>query len=249
MVFQPIMDLHSGEAVGVEALARFSIPPLRATDQWFAEAAEVGLGTELEMAALCSALEELHKLPSGLYLSLNASPETMMSETFRSAVAATTGERVVLELTEHTGVEDYERLCDSISELRSNGVRLAVDDAGAGFSSMRHILNIQPDIIKLDVGLTRGIDRDPARRALGSALLTFGLEAFDASLIAEGIETPKELSTLQSLGYPYGQGFYLGRPMRMTEVPIPVSVQPQGTEEAPEEEPVTSLEEAWARTA
>jgi hypothetical protein len=76
-------------------------------------------------------------------------------------------ERVVLELTEHTGIDDYHLFGEAISELRSNGLRLAVDDAGAGFSSFRHILNLRPDIIKLDIALTRGIDTDPARRASG----------------------------------------------------------------------------------
>jgi len=124
-------------------------------------------------------------------------------------------ERVVLELTEHTEVHDYGKFEETIENLRSKGVRLAVDDAGAGYSSFRHILNLRPDVIKLDIGLTRGIDGDPARRALGSALLTFGLDAYNASVVAEGIETEGEFKTLRALGCPFGQGYYLGRPGRL----------------------------------
>jgi EAL domain-containing protein (putative c-di-GMP-specific phosphodiesterase class I) len=222
-VFQPIVDLRTGGTVGAEALARFTAPPFRAPNLWFAEAEELGLGTELEVTALRSALEQLVKLPSGLYLSINASPATIVSAEFRAAMAAIPAERVVLELTEHTGIDDYHLFGEAIAELRSNGLRLAVDDAGAGFSSFRHILNLRPDIIKLDIALTRGIDTDPARRALGSAMMAFGLDAYNASIVAEGVETQSELTTLQALGCHYGQGYYLGRPAQMSVLPRQMS--------------------------
>jgi len=225
-VFQPIVELGSGGVVGAEALTRFEMAPIRSPDVWFAEAREVGLGVELEMAALRSALSQLSRLPSGLYLSLNASPDTMMSPEFRDALADAPAERVVLELTEHESVDDYELLETTVNRLRSDGVRLAVDDAGAGFSSFRHILKLRPDIIKLDVALTRGIDGDPARRALGSAMLTFGLDAYNAAIVAEGIETEAEFKTLRGLGCRFGQGYYLGRPGRLRAP----SLQPESTE-------------------
>jgi EAL domain-containing protein (putative c-di-GMP-specific phosphodiesterase class I) len=223
IVFQPIVDLRTGGVAGAEALARFLLPPCRPPDVWFAEAAAVGLGVDLELAALRLALAQLDRLPAGLYLSLNASVETIMSEEFRDTVAAVPTERLVLELTEHTEVEDYARLEQSIEDLRSRGARLAVDDAGAGYSSFRHILNLHPEVIKLDIGLTRGIDGDPVRRALGSALLTFGADAYNASIVAEGIETEGEFKTLRDLGCRFGQGFYLGRPGRL-KVPRPERV-------------------------
>ena len=130
-------------------------------------------------------------------------------------VAEAPAERVVLELTEHDCIDDYELFEKAANELRSHGVRLAVDDAGAGYSSFRHILNLHPDIIKLDIGLTRGIDGDPARRALGSAMLAFGLDAFGAAIVAEGIETEGEFKTLRGLGCRFGQGYYLGRPGKL----------------------------------
>jgi EAL domain-containing protein (putative c-di-GMP-specific phosphodiesterase class I) len=232
--FQPIVDLRSGNAVGSEALARFAQPPVRPPDVWFAEAASVGLGIELELTALDMALEQLHRLPADLYLSLNASAETIVSEQFRAILADVPAERIVLELTEHTPIDDYLRFDRSIRDLRSRGVRLAVDDAGAGFSSFRHILDLHPDVIKLDIGLTRGIDRDPARQALGRALLAFGLETYNTTIVAEGIETEGELDTLRSLGCPIGQGFFLGRPSRLPALrsestsPVPLLVPELG---------------------
>ena len=148
-----------------------------------------------------------------------------MSDDFESRLDDVPAERIVLELTEHTEVTDYANFAQGLESLRSQGVRLAVDDTGAGFSSLQHVLNLRPDIIKLDVGLTRGIDRDPARRALGRALLTFGLDAYDASIVAEGIETEGELEVLRALGCPCGQGFYLGRPGRLTQVQHPPALQ------------------------
>jgi len=254
-VFQPIVELGSGGVVGAEALTRFETTPKRPPDVWFAEAREVGLGVELEMAALRSSLSQLGRLPAGLYLSLNASPDTMMSEEFRDALRGAPAERVVLELTEHESVEDYELLETTVNSLRSQGVRLAVDDAGAGFSSFRHILKLRPDIIKLDVALTRGIDGDPARRALGSAMLTFGLDAYNAAIVAEGIETEAEFKTLRGLGCRFGQGYYLGRPGRLRARPeqeradslwiagegaLPPEADPDAEDAAPDPDPVVS---------
>ena len=223
-VFQPIVELQTGRTVGAEALSRFSNPPLRPPDLWFEEAADVGMQVELEVTALHTALKQLRQLPSGLYLSLNASPATMVSSDFRSVISDVESERLVLELTEHTGIENYEAFREAIAHLRSRGLRLAIDDAGSGFSSFRHILNLRPDIIKLDITITRGIDSDPARKALGSALLAFGLDAYNATIVAEGIETAGELDTLRALGCRFGQGFYLGRPGEMqrivTHVPL-----------------------------
>lgn len=214
--FQPIVDLRTGRAVGAEALSRFAQQPVRPPDMWFAQAASLGLGVELELTALGLALEQLHRLPSGLYLSVNASVETITSEDFRALLADVPAERIVLELTEHTPIVDYPEFERSVRDLRSSGLRLAVDDAGSGFSSFRHILDLRPDVIKLDIGLTHGIDRDPARQAFGRALLTFASETSDTTIVAEGIETQGELDTLRSLGFPSGQGFLLGRPSRLS---------------------------------
>lgn len=221
IVYQPIVDLASGRVVGAEALSRFSGAPPRPPDVWFADADELGLGPDLELTAIRLALRGIEQLPEGAYLSVNLSPSTLVSPEFRSLVDSHCMERVVLELTEHAGIEDYDLLRASLDNLRGRGARLAVDDAGAGFASLRHILNLRPDIIKLDRALVRDVDRDPARRALASSLLTFGRD-IDAVIVAEGIETAKELDTLRALDIQYGQGYHLGRPCALPLSPSPI---------------------------
>ena len=213
--FQSIVNLRTGQAQGVEALSRFAHVPARTPDIWFAEAASVGLGTELEIAAVEVALAEIDQLPVGMYMSINASPATILSEEFQDCLAGVQAERLVLEVTEHNPITDYGQFATGIADLRSRGIRLAVDDAGSGHAGFAHLIDLKPDIIKLDIALTRGIDRDPARQALGRALLQFGLDAYRTTMVAEGIETKDELTTLRSLGCPVGQGFALGRPGRL----------------------------------
>jgi EAL domain-containing protein (putative c-di-GMP-specific phosphodiesterase class I) len=125
---------------------------------------------------------------------------------------------VVLELTEHVLIEDYASIQHALQSLRDAGASLSVDDTGAGFASLRHILNLVPDYVKLDISLCRGVDHDPARRALASALVTFTQDT-NAVIIAEGIETPEERATLLNLGVSHGQGYLLGRPGPLPELP------------------------------
>ena len=217
VVFQPIVDLTGGEIVGMEALSRFSVEPLRSPDKWFAEAAEVGLGMELELMAIDRALELIRRMPNGAFLSVNASPQLLASGVLMKTGAVGHGSQVVVEVTEHARIDDYAPLTESLAQLRSRGIRFAVDDAGAGFASLQHILKLQPDLIKLDITLTRGIDADPVRRALTASLVMFGDEV-GARLVAEGIETEAEQTTLCSLGVHLGQGYRLGRPASLPEI-------------------------------
>jgi EAL domain-containing protein (putative c-di-GMP-specific phosphodiesterase class I) len=212
MVYQPIWDMGSRQAVGFECLTRFSAVPSRPPNEWFSEAAGVGLGTALELAAIRAALGALESLPQHLHLAMNASVETVMSRQFADFMQGVPPDRIVIEITEHTDVDDYEEVLRALHPLRERGIRLAIDDAGAGYSSLRHILNLRPDYIKLDMDLIRHIDIDPARRALASALIAFGRDT-DSTIIAEGVETVSELATLQSLGVEQAQGYFLGRPM------------------------------------
>lgn len=208
---QPICNLIDGQPIGYEALSRFRMLPARAPDRWFADAADVGLGLELECAAITAAMRVLPLLPAGRTLSINASPATVTSGALDALLASATPERIVLELTEHATVDDYGTLCAHLSRLRARGIGLAIDDAGAGFSGLQHILKLRPDIIKLDMTLIRDIDTDPARRALASAMQSFARQT-GAILVAEGIETPSERKTLIALGFHRGQGYLLGRP-------------------------------------
>ncbi len=209
VVFQPIMELRTRRPVGVEALARFTREPPD-PPSWFADAAAVGLREELEVAAIRAALEQLDALPAGVYLSINASPETARTAALESLLTPVC-ERVQLELTEQAPVDDYDELRAALDRLRARGVRIAIDDAGAGYADLRHILRLSPDVIKLDMALTRDIDSDPARKALTSSLVTFATDV-DAELVAEGVETEAELRTLLALGVRFAQGYLLARP-------------------------------------
>ena len=211
MVFQPIIDLQTGEVRGVESLARLTAEPRRSPDLWFIEATNVGLGVELELKAIREALLQLDMLPPSVYMSINASPATAASPLLAEILEATPLNRVVLEVTEHDAVSDYEALMGSLKDLRSRGLRLAVDDMGSGYANLRHILRLAPDIIKLDVELTRGIDVDTPKRALASSFANFARE-IGAKIVAEGMETKPEYETLKELGVHLGQGYYLARP-------------------------------------
>jgi EAL domain-containing protein (putative c-di-GMP-specific phosphodiesterase class I)/AmiR/NasT family two-component response regulator len=211
MVYQPIVELRGGRLAGVEALARFDDEPERPPDIWFGEAAAAGLALELELTAIHAAMADLARIPEDAYLSLNMSPATAISPQFAERLGKHGPGRIVVEVTEHARVEDYAELGDALRGLRSRGVRLAVDDAGAGFASLRHILRLEPNLIKLDMSLTRGIDADRAKRALAAGLISFAAE-IDAGIVAEGIETEGELEALRGLGVVFGQGYFLARP-------------------------------------
>ena len=208
--FQPVFDLSDCRIVSLEALARFWTEPMRSPSAWFAEATEVGLGVELELAAIRSALQRLDDFPPEVKLALNVSPTTSLDPRFCELLLAV-ADRVVIEITEHAQVDDYEELQRALAPLRQRGAQVAIDDVGAGFANLRHILRLAPDIVKLDLSLTQEISRDPAREALATSLVGFA-EGVGASIVAEGISSDEDLALLRALGVAYGQGFYLARP-------------------------------------
>jgi EAL domain-containing protein (putative c-di-GMP-specific phosphodiesterase class I)/FixJ family two-component response regulator len=215
VVFQPIYEISSNTLVGFEALMRFLAEPRRPPNEWFAEAAGVGLGSALEAEAVRRAIRQLPELPGNTYLSVNVSPETLPTVGLQAVLEDVPLDRLVVELTEHAIVRDYGTLGHALGDLRRRGLRLAVDDAGAGYASLRHIVRLAPDIIKLDAGLVGGIQHDATRRALAAALISFATETEEA-IVAEGVETVGELDVLQALGVPFGQGFLLGRPASLS---------------------------------
>lgn len=210
-LLQPILDAEEGRIVGFEALTRFSAQPVRAPDLWFREAAAAGLGEKLEMLAAGSALELARRFPPGVYLGVNASAVHVLSGAIPRALESAPLERVVLEVTEHEPVDDYPAFAAAIAPLRERGVRLAIDDAGAGYSTFRHILGLAPDFIKLDMSLTRDVHRDRTRRALAGALTRFAADT-GSRIVAEGVETDVELATLRQFGVGLFQGYLVGRP-------------------------------------
>ena len=217
IVFQPVFDLRDGSVFAVEALARFSGEPYRAPDLWLADAHAAGLGVELELALIRAALEALDRLPRGAALAVNAGPEALAGADLGALLDGVDPARVVVELTEHAAVSDYPALASALDVLRKAGARLAIDDAGAGFASLMHILRLAPDFIKLDRQLISGLDTDPVRRSLAASLTRFAEES-GATIVAEGVETGAELAALEVLGIWHAQGFYLGRPGPLSEI-------------------------------
>lgn len=210
-VYQPVIELESGRTVGYEALARFADFPRLPPDRWFKDALKTGLGLQLELAVARRALHVLPRMPDDVYLCINVSPQAAASAEIEHLFKQCSPDRIVLEITEHSFVDDYAILSERMRALRRFGVRLAIDDAGAGFASLRHVLRLEPDLIKLDMSITHGIDTQIRHQSLASALLTFA-NGTSASIVAEGIETQGELDTLRRLGVTYGQGHYLGYP-------------------------------------
>jgi EAL domain-containing protein (putative c-di-GMP-specific phosphodiesterase class I) len=200
----------------VEALGRFGIRPRRSPDLWFAEASSVGMGTDLELAAAGKALSYVEDVPAGMYLSVNLSPTTLVSPRLPAMLTKYPRDQVVLEITEHSRVDDYDELKRHLARLRAQGLRFAIDDVGAGFSSLRHVVALRPDFIKLDIALTLGVERDNVRTALVATMVSFAQRA-STTVIAEGIETRAQLEVLRQLGVEYGQGFLLGRPGPMPD--------------------------------
>ena len=213
IALQPIVDLNSGRLAGVEALARFRDG--RGPDMWFRDAADVGLGLELDRLAFRTALTLFPLIPADCYLSINATPELVLSGTLQTdlldAAADLPLDRLVLEITEHARVTSYTHLQAILTPLRERGIRVAVDDTGAGYASLSHVLQLRPSIIKIDRSLVADIAQDAARRSLVTSLVLLALD-LGASVTGEGIETATELETLKLLGVDTGQGYLLAKP-------------------------------------
>lgn len=207
-VFQPIVALASGEPIGYEALTRFAdgMPP----DRMIADAHSVGLGLELEIACLGAALEAAEALPPDIWLSLNAGPEVILQSTELAALLRDRSRHFVVEVTEHAQIDSYAAIRLAVTGLGPT-VSLAVDDAGAGYANLHHVIELAPRFLKVDISLVRHVDRDLTRQAMIAGLSQFAART-GCELIAEGIEEPAELEMLRELGVPLGQGFLLGRP-------------------------------------
>jgi EAL domain-containing protein (putative c-di-GMP-specific phosphodiesterase class I) len=216
IVLQPIVDLATGFRVGAEALSRFPQEWDLAPDLCFAEAHSIGWGDRLELLALERAAQQLQRVTG--YVALNISPVTLLTPEAAGLLSRLPLARIVLELSEHEAVADYAELEAVLAPLRAKGMLLAIDDVGAGFSSLRHIVVTSPDIIKIDRSIIKGVSSDPVLRTLARALLDFAVGC-QARVVAEGVETDEDAETLRSVGVHYGQGWYFGRPGRPEDLP------------------------------
>lgn len=212
MVWQPVNDSMNRRITAVEALARFRTEPYRPPNEWFDEAGAINMGTKLERNAFIKGVEILPELPEHISVGFNVSGATVLDKKFQDFLMEQNLGRLVIEITEHDVINDYQALTEALQRFRRHGLKLAVDDFGAGYASFRHILNLEPDLIKLDMSLVRNIDRNAKAQAIVRALVAFATDSANR-LLAEGVETEAELATLNSLGITFIQGYLLHKPL------------------------------------
>jgi len=207
-VFQPIVELATRRPRGYEALMRFRTG---APDDWFAKAWRVGRGPELELYAIELAVAALDRIPPNLYLSVNLSPDTLLHRGLRELLRGCDPARIVLEITEHATIDNIDSFQTALGNVRDCGVRVAVDDAGAGFANFVRLLQLVPEVIKLDRVLVADIHRDRVKAAIAESMITLAT-GIGAQLAGEGVETEPEALKLLELGVRFGQGYLFGRP-------------------------------------
>ncbi|MCB2188895.1 MAG: GGDEF domain-containing protein [Deltaproteobacteria bacterium] len=220
-VYQPIVNLADGEVLGWEALARgprdshFTSPKIL-----FDFAEEVGSIFQLERVCRERAVSGLGGLAPGQKLFLNIHPHTLGDPQFKSGETLELLDRhglrpsnVVFEITERHSIRDFTLFDRTLEHYRAQGYLVAIDDVGTGYSGLSRLARVRPDYIKVDMSLVQGIDYNPVQRALLETLVTFA-NKIGSAIVAEGIETPTELSSLMAMGVHFGQGFHLARPDR-----------------------------------
>lgn len=211
VAYQPIFDLRHRRCLGVEALARFP-EPFTQPDATFAAAQQLGLGLALEELVVVQAWNVLSKLGPGQFLALNLTPHSLLELARRAnrrddiRLSA-----LVVEITEHTAIDAYSELRSELKRLRERGLRVAVDDAGAGYASLRHVLELRPDIVKIDKSLIHGLADDRDRRIAVTAFVSLAKD-LGSTVVAEGVETAADYDAVSKLGVHAAQGYLLGRP-------------------------------------
>jgi EAL domain-containing protein (putative c-di-GMP-specific phosphodiesterase class I) len=224
IVYQPVVDLGRGQVVGYEALARFGDGGLRSPGPYLAAAERSGRGADLEAHLLAQALAARDSVPAGCFLAVNVSPVLLASPVVVALLrAAGDLSGLVLELTEHVPVDNLTALRRRVDGLRERGALLALDDTGAGWSGLRQVAELRPDIVKLDRSLVSEVDRDEVKQGLVELVGQF-VSRLGSRLLVEGVERFEELDTVARLGVPLAQGWLLGRPsLRWSELPTGVA--------------------------
>lgn len=217
--FQPIIHLPSAQVYGYEALIR--VPQggvLKRPGMMFGTADKARLVSWVDVACqeTCFAEAGANGVTDYLFINMDAEglaylhlgERSLADRASEYAIAPT---RIVLEITERQAVDDFPRLTRYIEELRQQGFKVAIDDVGAGYSSLHTIADLRPEFVKIDRSLVRSIESNGSRRALLRTLAQYAAH-IGTSIIAEGIETPDELATVIEAGVEYAQGYLLGKP-------------------------------------
>lgn len=212
-VFQPVADLESGQDFYLEGLTRLDATVGYTVPDLLSLARRVGMGAELELAFIRSVLAASESRFGHVPVAVNLSEETLLSDRLAPEIAHVQPERVIFELTEHAPVRDYPALREKVAQYRAQGIRIAIDDTGAGYTTLRHILDLKPDILKLDLAMAARVDTDAEALALIRFLQAYGY-ATGTALVVEGIERDAQVEALLAVGVRYAQGFRIGRPER-----------------------------------
>lgn len=212
LVAQPIVDVKRAVVTGYELLARFALGRPAPPDKVFAAAARLGLGAELEATVIARALDVAATRPANCFITINVDPLHILSTEVKALLDRPESFRgLVFEMTEQHAIRDVKALRTTLDSLRERGALIAIDDAGAGYSGLKQIIDLQPQLLKVDRDLVTGIHRNEAKRALVQMLGELA-GRLDAWVLAEGIEDDEEAATLVQLGVPLVQGYFFGRP-------------------------------------
>jgi EAL domain-containing protein (putative c-di-GMP-specific phosphodiesterase class I) len=210
--FQAIVDLRRATVVGYEALARFPLEIGLAPDICFQAAALCGRRLDLEEFVLARALEARQGLPPNCFLTINISPTFLLTERWDALLdKAGSLAGVVIEITEQDRIDDYNRIRPKIEAIRGRQGLVAVDDAGSGYASLKHIMELKPNFVKLDRFFIGNCHVERSKTTL-IQMIGRATDRLDAWIVAEGVETEDELDELLRLDVPLAQGFFLGRP-------------------------------------
>ncbi|WP_380155377.1 EAL domain-containing protein [Kineococcus gynurae] len=213
LALQPVVDVAARRVAGYEALGRFGVAiegRRRGPGEWFAAAAHLGRAAELDALVLQSVLQERVRLPHGTFLTVNVTPDALLTPAFVAQLLAGERRGLVLEVTEHAEVDSAD-LVGPLDAWRDRGGLVALDDVGAGHSGLLRLALTRPDLIKIDLQLIRGLESDLMKRSVVQ-LVGECAARLDAWVVAEGVETVAELDVLRTMGVPLVQGFLLARP-------------------------------------
>ncbi|TDX19713.1 sensor domain-containing phosphodiesterase [Rhodovulum visakhapatnamense] len=213
---QPITSMPGRVPVGFELLTRFA-PELGSVEQIFDRARHLDMVMTLEEKVARTASRVLARLDRSVWLAINFSVSSIESCDFEAIFPPDYRDRLVLEITEHERVVDYASFLARIKALRGFGFRIAVDDVGAGYSSLRHVLQLRPEILKIDRSFVAGIDQSPDQQTFVRAIREYAA-SYGGMVIAEGVETASEEAELVRLGAYLAQGYHIAKPRRWTEV-------------------------------
>lgn len=209
-VYLPVVELAKRHVRGYELLARFSGGPAAPPAMWFESAAQLGLTAPLERRIMRAGFSTADALPEGTFVSINITAEALVSSQIQELFQQRQDyKNIVLEVSEQD--TQAQGVAEALTPFRAGGGRLAVDDVGAGFSNLRDVLTLKPDILKVDRAIVRGIERDKVKSAIVEGLNQIA-SRLEIPLLAEGIERREELAELERLGVPLGQGYLFGEP-------------------------------------